>query len=63
MSIDHRPRRRLCVTVNGESRRRSIDPRELLVEAIREDFGLTGTNIGCLTGDCGACTMEVDGGS
>jgi carbon-monoxide dehydrogenase small subunit len=49
------------VTINGEARSAAIDPRRLLVEAIRDDFGLKGTHIGCLTGDCGACTCDVDG--
>jgi aerobic-type carbon monoxide dehydrogenase small subunit (CoxS/CutS family) len=51
----------LNVTVNGEARSVEIDPRRLLVEAIREELGLPGTHIGCLTGDCGACTVEQDG--
>ena len=49
------------VTINGQERAAEVDPRRLLVEAIREEFGLPGTHIGCLTGDCGACTCEVDG--
>lgn len=51
----------LNVTVNGEARSVDIDPRRLLVEVIREELGLPGTHIGCLTGDCGACTVEQDG--
>ena len=51
----------LRLTVNGEERTAEVDPRALLIEAIRDGFGLTGSHIGCLTGDCGACTMEVDG--
>jgi carbon-monoxide dehydrogenase small subunit len=51
----------LQLTLNGEPRTAEVDPRSLLVEAIRDDFGLTGTHIGCLTGDCGACTTEVNG--
>jgi aerobic-type carbon monoxide dehydrogenase small subunit (CoxS/CutS family) len=51
----------LNVSVNGESRSAEIDPRRLLVETIREDLDLPGTHVGCLTGDCGACTVEVDG--
>ena len=47
--------------LNGEPRQAEVDTRKLLVEALREDFGLTGTHIGCLTGDCGACTVEIDG--
>jgi carbon-monoxide dehydrogenase small subunit len=51
----------LELTLNGERRTADVDSRSLLVEAIRDDFGLTGTHIGCLTGDCGACTVEVNG--
>lgn len=51
----------LRLTVNGEDRTAEVDPRALLIEAVRDDFGLTGSHIGCLTGDCGACTMEVNG--
>lgn len=47
--------------INGEERAAEVDPRLLLVEAIRDVFGLKGTHIGCLTGDCGACTVVVDG--
>ena len=49
------------LTINGERKAAEIDPRLLLVEAIRDTFGHKGTHIGCLTGDCGACTVEVDG--
>ena len=52
---------KLRLTVNGEEREAEIDPRTLLIEAIRDGFGLTGSHIGCLTGDCGACTMEMNG--
>lgn len=47
--------------VNGEEQTARVDPRMLLVEALREDFGRTGPKIGCLTGDCGACTVRLDG--
>ena len=51
----------LTLTLNGVPRTAEIDPRLLLVEALREPFGLTGPKIGCLTGDCGACTVRLDG--
>jgi carbon-monoxide dehydrogenase small subunit len=49
------------LTINGGKKSADIDPRLLLVEAIRDTFGLKGTHIGCLTGDCGACTVELNG--
>jgi aerobic-type carbon monoxide dehydrogenase small subunit (CoxS/CutS family) len=49
------------LTVNGVEHDIDVDPRTLLVHAIREQVGLTGTHVGCLTGDCGACTVVVDG--
>ncbi len=51
----------LTLTLNGVARTAEIDPRLLLVESLRESFGLTGPKIGCLTGDCGACTVRMDG--
>ena len=52
---------RLSVTVNGASVERDVEPRTLLVDFIRDDLGLTGTNIGCDTSQCGACTIHLDG--
>jgi aerobic-type carbon monoxide dehydrogenase small subunit (CoxS/CutS family) len=49
------------LTLNGEGREADVDPRMLLVEALRDAFGARGPKIGCLTGDCGACTVRVDG--
>ena len=49
------------LTINGELYELDVEPRRLLVHAIREDAGLTGTHIGCDTGNCGACTVVVDG--
>ncbi len=51
----------LRVTLNGAERSVEIDPRRLLVEVIRDELGQPGTHIGCLTGDCGACTVALDG--
>jgi carbon-monoxide dehydrogenase small subunit len=49
------------VTVNGARRDVEIDPRLTLVYLLRETLGLTGTHIGCTTGNCGACTVLLDG--
>jgi len=49
------------LTINGNAHEADIDPRTLLVEAVRDTFGYKGTHIGCLTGDCGACTVQVNG--
>ena len=51
----------ITVTVNGAERTADVEPRRLLVHLIREEFGLTGTHIGCDTSNCGACTILVDG--
>jgi len=49
------------ITINGTCYRRTVEPRMLLVEFIREEVGLTGTHIGCDTSYCGACTLILDG--
>lgn len=51
----------ITVTVNGEARSAEVEPRTLLVHFLREGLGLTGTHIGCETGQCGACTVLLDG--
>lgn len=49
------------LTVNGEAHEALVEPRTLLVHYLREDLGLTGAHIGCETGHCGACTVDIDG--
>ncbi|HSL57806.1 MAG TPA: 2Fe-2S iron-sulfur cluster-binding protein, partial [Acidimicrobiales bacterium] len=49
------------ITVNGTEHTDDVEPRTLLVSYLRETLGLTGTNIGCDTSSCGACTVHVDG--
>jgi carbon-monoxide dehydrogenase small subunit len=49
------------VVVNGQAYERDVEPRRLLVHFLREDLGLTGTNVGCETSLCGACTILADG--
>src|SRR5258708_29158763 len=51
----------VSVVVNGEPRQTTVSPRRLLSDFLREDFGLTGTHVGCGTGECGSCTVIVDG--
>jgi carbon-monoxide dehydrogenase small subunit len=51
----------VSMTVNGRSVSGDVDPRTLLVEFLRDHLGLTGTHIGCDTGQCGACTVHMDG--
>jgi aerobic carbon-monoxide dehydrogenase small subunit len=55
--------RRIAITVNGARREVEVEPRQLLVYTLREQLGLTGTNIGCDTTSCGACTVHLDGES
>ena len=53
----------VSVTVNGTARSADVEPRTLLVHYLRDVLGLTGTNVGCDTSSCGACTVLVDGRS
>jgi carbon-monoxide dehydrogenase small subunit len=55
--------RRISVTVNGVAYEREVEPRQLLVYFLRETLGLTGTNVGCDTSSCGACTVLLNGAS
>jgi carbon-monoxide dehydrogenase small subunit len=53
--------RDITLTVNGLNHELSVEPRKLLLDALREDCRLTGTHAGCEHGVCGACTVLVDG--
>jgi len=53
----------IAVTVNGVRREAEVEPRQLLVYLLREQLGLTGTNVGCDTTTCGSCTVLLDGKS
>ena len=52
---------KVSITVNGSEQSHHVEPRTLLVHYIREQAKLTGTNIGCDTSSCGACTVHLDG--
>lgn len=54
-------RYRLTLEVNGERRELEVEPRRTLLDALRHDLGLTGAKKGCDMGNCGACTVIVDG--
>lgn len=54
-------KRSITLTVNGQNHELLVEPRKLLVDALREDCRLTGTHVGCEHGVCGACTVLVDG--
>jgi aerobic carbon-monoxide dehydrogenase small subunit len=51
----------VAITVNGVAREAEVEPRTLLVDVIRDGFGLTGTKIACDTSQCGSCTVHLDG--
>jgi aerobic carbon-monoxide dehydrogenase small subunit len=53
----------VSITVNGVAREAEVEPRTLLVDLIRDGFGLTGTKIACDTSQCGACIVHLDGKS
>jgi carbon-monoxide dehydrogenase small subunit len=54
---------KVSLTVNGKAQEHDVEPRLLLVHYIREVVGLTGTNVGCDTSSCGACTVHLNGES
>ena len=60
-SIDVFNNKSIAVEVNGERYEREVEARRLLVHFIRDDLDLTGTHVGCDTGNCGACSVIVDG--
>ena len=49
------------VTINGRLYEEDVEPRQLLAHFIRENIGLTGTHVGCVVGECGACSVLLDG--
>jgi len=51
----------VSITVNGTAYERDVEPRMLLAHFLRDELGLTGTNIGCDTSQCGSCTVLLDG--
>src|SRR2546421_7478595 len=53
--------RRISVTINGTTYEREVEARRLLIHFVRDDLDLTGSHVGCDTGNCGACSMIVDG--
>ena len=55
--------RRVALVANGVRHELEVEPRDLLVYVLRERLGLTGTNVGCDTSSCGACTVLVNGES
>jgi carbon-monoxide dehydrogenase small subunit len=54
-------KRPVSMMVNGQSVQADVEPRMHLADFLREQHGLTGTNLGCEHGVCGACTIEIDG--
>ncbi len=51
----------VSISVNGVEHTHEVEPRQLLVHYLRDTLGLTGTNIGCDTSQCGSCTVHIDG--
>src|SRR5204863_5145465 len=61
MAIASKLRRPVAMTVNGQRVEAEVEPRTHLADFLRESEGLTGTNLGCEHGVCGACTIDIDG--
>lgn len=54
-------KKQISVTINGRVYEAEVEPRQLLVHFLRETIGLTGTHVGCVIGECGACSVLLDG--
>src|ERR671922_771163 len=54
-------RKTITLEINGEPHEREVEARRLLIHFIRDDLGLTGSHVGCDTGNCGACSVILDG--
>ncbi len=61
MKVEPLTSRSISVEINGETYEHEVDARRLLVHFLRDDLELTGTHVGCDTGNCGACTVHLDG--
>jgi carbon-monoxide dehydrogenase small subunit len=59
--VDEQMKAQIAITVNGKQQSHLVDTRQTLVYMLREDLALTGTHVGCATGNCGACTVMLDG--
>jgi len=59
--VETRRKKLISLTVNGESHELALEPQETLLEVLRDHLGLMGTKEGCSTGECGSCTVLIDG--
>jgi len=60
-TIQYSTEQRITLRINGEERQVIVSPSDTLVHTLRRNLGLTGTKIGCENGDCGSCTVQIDG--